>query len=114
MTYVGDHSELASFAIRLFNLICNSVPSERAWSVMNIIQTPIRGNLGTKKTTKCLYIYINQRQLDKLGSKLSYSTMPDIEEEQQVEFKDMALDRDIDGDDDDIKDVRELVDEEDE
>jgi len=26
----------------------------------------------------------------------------------------MALDRDIDGDDDDIKDVRELVDEEDE
>jgi len=49
---------------------------------MNIIQTLIRGNLGAKKTTKCLYIYINQRQLDKLGSKLSYSTMPDIEEEQ--------------------------------
>ena len=81
---------------------------------MNIIQTPIRGNLGAEKTTKCSYIYMNQRQLDKLGSKLSYSTMPDIEEEQQVEFKDMALDRDIDGDDDDIKDVRELVDEEDE
>ena len=40
--------------------------------------------------------------------------MPDIEEEQQVEFKDMALDHDIDSDDDDIKDVRELVDEEDE
>ena len=48
---------------------------------MNIIQTPIRGNLGAKKTTKSLYIYINQRQLDKLGSKLSYSTMPNIEEE---------------------------------
>ena len=37
MTYTGDHQELASFAIRLFNLIYNSVLSERVWSVMNII-----------------------------------------------------------------------------
>src|SRR6266487_4153473 len=81
-TYLGDHKVLASFAIRLFELICNAVPSERAWSVMNLIQTPIRSNLSSDKSTKMAYIYMNQRQLDKLGSKLSYSTMADIEEEQ--------------------------------
>jgi len=56
------------------------------------------------------YIYINQRQLDKLGSKLSYSTIADIEEEQQVEYEDIALYDDNDGDDDDIEETRELVD----
>ncbi len=77
---------------------------------MNLIQTPIRSNLSSDKSTKMAYIYMNQRQLDKLGSKLSYSTMADIEEEQQVEYEDIALYDDDDGDDDDIKETRELVD----
>ena len=57
-TYLGDHKVLASFAIRLFELICNAVLSERAWSVMNLIQTPIRGNLSSDKSTKMAYISI--------------------------------------------------------
>ena len=54
---------------------------------------------------------MNQRQLDKLGSRLSYSIMADMEEEQQVECEDIALYDDEDGDDDDIEETRELVDE---
>src|SRR6266536_2597474 len=73
ITHLGDHKVLASFAIRVFQLIANAVLSERAWSIINLIQTPIRGNLSAEKSTKMAYIYMNRRQLDKLGSKLSYS-----------------------------------------
>lgn len=56
---------------------------------------------------------MNRRQMDKLGRKLSYTTMVDMPEEEQVEFEGLALAKDIDGDDDDINDTRELVDEDD-
>jgi hypothetical protein len=110
LTHVGDHKELALFAIRVFELICNSVRSERAWSVMNLIQTPIRGRLSPEKSTKIAYIYINRRQIDKPGSKLLYSTMVDMAEEQRVEYEGIALAEDVDREDDDIKDTRELMD----
>jgi hypothetical protein len=112
-SYLGDHTELASFAIRLFQLIYNAVPSERAFSCMNLIQTPIRGNLDAEKSTKIAYIYMNHRQIDKLGSKLSYTSMVDMPVEEQVEYEELAVQEDDQGDDDDIEESRELVDDED-
>jgi hypothetical protein len=38
--------------------------------------------------------------------------MIDIKEEKQVKYEEIALEEDIEGDDDDIEDARELVDEE--
>jgi hypothetical protein len=80
---------------------------------MNLVQTPIRGNLGDEKLIKITYIYMNQRQLDRLGSKLSYTSMVDMPMEEQVKYEDIALQEDDEGDDGDIEDTRELVDRED-
>jgi hypothetical protein len=56
---------------------------------------------------------MNQRQLDRLGSKLSYTLMVDMPMEEQVEYEEIALQEDEEGDDADIEDTRELVDMED-
>lgn len=95
LSYQGDHAELSSLEIRIFELICNSVPSERAWSVMNLIQTPIRGNLSAEKTEKLSYVYMNRRQLDQLGERLTIHTMVDMPEAEQVDLENIALEGDI-------------------
>jgi hypothetical protein len=79
---------------------------------MGLIQTPIRGNLDAEKSTKIAYIYMNQRQLDRLGSKLSYTSMVDMAVEEQVQYEELAVQEDDQGDDDDIEETRELVDNE--
>jgi hypothetical protein len=56
---------------------------------------------------------MNQRQLDRLGSKLSYTSMVDMPMEEQVEYEEIALQEDEEGDDADIEDTRELLDMED-
>ena len=41
--------------------------SERAFSAMNLIHTKLRNRLGAEKANKLVYIYMNQRILDKNG-----------------------------------------------
>ena len=39
--------------------------SERAFSAMNLIHTKLRNRLGAEKANKLVYIYMNQRILDR-------------------------------------------------
>jgi hypothetical protein len=41
------------------------VASERAFSAMNLIHTKLRNRLGAEKANKLVYIYMNQRILDR-------------------------------------------------
>ena len=70
-SYVVDgstqHVALARIAVRMFEAVANSVASERAFSAMNLIHSKMRNRLGTEKANKQIFIYINQRVLDKKG-----------------------------------------------
>ena len=55
---------LDKFARHLFSTPANSVPSERAFSIQNIIHTKIRNALKSKKVDKLTYIYMNARVLE--------------------------------------------------
>jgi hypothetical protein len=61
------HWVLAQLAVRIFEAIANSVASERAFSAMNLIHSKLRNRLGTEKANKLIYIYMNQRVLDRNG-----------------------------------------------
>jgi hypothetical protein len=60
-----DHDELALFAVRIFKTIANVVISERAFSAMGLIITNLRNRLATENPNKLVYIYMNQRVLNK-------------------------------------------------
>jgi hypothetical protein len=66
-SYLHDetHCVLAQLAVRIFEAIANSVASERAFSAMNLIHTKLRNRLGAEKANKLVYIYMNQRILDR-------------------------------------------------
>jgi len=91
---------LAPLCLRLFNAPCNSVPSERAFSIQNIIHSKVRNRLGPAKVDKLTYIYMNSRVLG-LKSTLDQSsadaqTQPvrspyDLSEQQLVEMEDELL-----------------------
>ena len=52
---------LKPIAIRLAQTPANSVPSERAFSIQNLLLNKLRNRLSTKRVDKLQYIYINQR-----------------------------------------------------
>jgi hypothetical protein len=56
---------LAELAMRLFETPANSVPSERAFSTMNLTHTRYRNRLTVEKVDKICYIHINRRILDR-------------------------------------------------
>ena len=56
-------SLLAQIALRLHGCIANSVPSERAFSAMNVIATMSRNRLGADVLDKLIFIYMNTRVL---------------------------------------------------
>jgi Protein of unknown function (DUF 659) len=57
-------SQLGKLALRVFKAPCNSVPSERAFSIQNLIHTKTRNQLRSEKVDKLTYIYINTRVLN--------------------------------------------------
>ena len=59
---------LAQLAVRIFKAIANSVASERAFSAMNLIHTKLQNRLGIEKANMLIYIYMNQRVLDRNGN----------------------------------------------
>jgi hypothetical protein len=54
---------LSDLAMRLFETPANSVPSERAFSAMNLTATKKRNRLSVEKLNKLCYIYMNSRTL---------------------------------------------------
>jgi len=54
---------LSELAMRFFETPANSVPSERAFSAMNLTATKKRNRLSVEKLNKLCYIYMNSRAL---------------------------------------------------
>ena len=82
---------LVILSVQVFEAITNSIVSERAFSVMNLIYTKLRNRLGSEKVDKLIYIYMNQYILDK--SKSLFIGDP-IEKtlEDQIELEEVLLD----------------------
>jgi hypothetical protein len=85
-----DHNELAHLAVRIFETIANSVASERAFSTINLIVTKLRNRLGAKKADKLIYIYMNQRVLDKAGD-LLLGDWVEKSDKDQVQLEELLL-----------------------
>jgi hypothetical protein len=73
--------QLSSVARRLLTSIANSVPSERAWSAMNITHTKLRNRLDLTKVDKLQFISFNTRVLRGLEAK-------DYDPEQELQVED--------------------------
>jgi hypothetical protein len=61
---IPKHQELARIAITIFETLANLVASKRAFSCMGLITTMIRNRLKVERSTKLVYIHMNQRVLD--------------------------------------------------
>jgi hypothetical protein len=92
-SYIFDEEQevLAKLAVRIFEAIANSVASERAFSAMNLIHSKLRNKIGAEKAQKLIYIYMNQRVLDRNGS-IFISDPFEKSDEQQIELEEMLLD----------------------
>lgn len=90
--YQMTHTKvLANLAYRLFSTPANSVPSERSFSIMNLIHTKLRKNLRPVKVNKLTFIYINDRVLRRINKepvpegKGSFEYDPSPQEEVHIE-----------------------------
>jgi hypothetical protein len=63
--YMEGSSRLAPLAIRIFECISNSIPSERSFSSMNFIQNDIRNWLSIDNTDMLTFIFMSKRVLKK-------------------------------------------------
>lgn len=92
---------LGKFAIRIFKAPCNSVPSERAFSIQNLIHTKTRNQLHSDKVNKLTYLYINsrvfkrQKLLNDTNLKTDLKRSPhDLTEAELVQMEDSLLEED--------------------
>jgi hypothetical protein len=88
-------------AIRLFRTPCNSVPSERPFSVQNIIHDKKRNRHDPARTNKLMYIYMNRRVLDRVeGEPFRWEHLNDQQlldlEEWMLEYEYQQLEEVID------------------
>lgn len=60
------------------------------FSTMNLIVTKLRNRLSAKKTDKLIYIYMNQRVLDKAGD-LLLGDWVEKSDEEQVQLEELLL-----------------------
>ena len=88
--YNETHIVLAKLAVRIFEAIANSVASERAFSAMILIHTKLRNRLGEEKAYKLIYIYMNQRVLNRNNSLLLGDAIEKTQEE-QVQLEELLL-----------------------
>jgi len=57
---------IAPVAIRLASTPCNSVPSERSFSILKLLHNKLRNRLRPDKVNMLQYIYINKRVLERI------------------------------------------------
>jgi hypothetical protein len=81
--------------------IANSVALERAFSAMNLIHTKLRNRLGVEKANMLIYIYMNQRVLDR-NSNIFVGDLGEKTFEEQVLLEEAILE--IVDDDDELDD----------
>jgi hypothetical protein len=85
-----EHYKLAKLTIQLFETVANSVAPERAFPAMGMIITKLQKMLGTEKANKLLYVYLNQRVLDKHGDIL-LGDWVDKTDKDQVDLEELLL-----------------------
>jgi hypothetical protein len=81
------------------------VASERAFSAMNLIHIKLRNRLGVEKSNMLIYIYMNQRVLDR-NSDIFVGDPGEKTLEEQVLLEEAILE--IVGDDDELDDDTEV------
>ena len=57
---------IAPVAIRLASTPCNSVPSERSFSILRLLHNKLRNRLRPDKVNMLQYVYINKRVLERI------------------------------------------------
>lgn len=62
-----DAPEISSLAKDLIRITVNSVASERAYLVMNLLQTRLQNSTSIPTLDKLVFIYINSRSLNYLA-----------------------------------------------
>lgn len=86
---------LATLAVRLMQVPGNSVPGERAWSIMNLILTKRRNSLSNINVDRLIYIYMNERVLNRpVGSrdrKLPYTHGITLTDEEMAALEDLMM-----------------------
>ena len=90
--------QLSKLSIRVNRIPDNSVLAERDWSIMNLIKTKTRNQLSNIKVDKLMYIYINERTLNRpwdLKKKLRYSQSIEIDEEKLLDMEDRLLQEEV-------------------
>ena len=96
---ISQHQELARIAITIFETPANSVASERAFSCMGLITTAIRNRLTAQRSTKLIYIHMNQRVID---ANNSFQDWKDGNDDIQVELENILVPMEEEGDDNEI------------
>jgi hypothetical protein len=83
---------LGTLALRLASTIANSVPSERSFSILQLLQNKLRSRLTAPRIDKLQYIYINERILERVANAVSLRkntmTQPEPTEEELIEIED--------------------------
>lgn len=86
---------LGPLSLRIFSTPSNSVPSERAFSVMNFLHSKARNSLESERVDKLTYTYINTRIFRRI-EKADVVNQPildfhELTEEQEVELEEHLL-----------------------
>jgi len=90
--------QLSKLSIRVNRIPDNSVLAEHDWSIMNLIKTKTRNQLSNINVDKLMYIYINERTLNRpwdLKKKLRYSQSIEIDEEKLLDMEDRLLQEEV-------------------
>ncbi len=74
---------IGSIAKRLMCTPCSSVPSERAFSILNLVHNKLRNRLSNDRVDKLQYIYINERVLRRVSCR--YEAHLKLDEAQKEE-----------------------------
>ncbi len=91
-------SQLAKLCLRINKISGNFVLAERNWSIMNLIKSKTRNQLSNVNADKLMYIYINERTLNRsreLKKRHRYTQRVEIDEEKLCEMKDRLLQEEI-------------------
>ncbi len=89
--------ELSHLARRVMMLSANSVLAKRNWSVMNLIMSKTRNLLHSINVNKLMFIYMNERTLDRLTNTIIRLQLSDIniDETELCEMKNRLLQEEI-------------------
>ena len=106
---VGLANNLGNLALRIFSAPVNSVASERAFSVQNLIHNKTRNRLQPKRVDKLAFIYTNAPILNQhdvpsttsaIAADFASKPLQKLMQEEEVRLEDILVELQIEDDDD--------------